>query len=189
MRRAVLRLERRVRDEGIVVVSLDHYRCALQRAVRIAIFPQRACRWLLREFLGALREALAALLRGLAFIPRHLQLLARRARLPPTVRNNRHTAKQTGQIVAAFHQLSATIATPQSKPVRSLPPSTTNACRTPGMALISSTFALTTRPANTGHFWNTAESMPGIVKSMPKIGLPVKIAALSTPGVDLPMIL
>ena len=33
-------------------------------------------------------------------------------------------------------------------------------------------FALTTLPPYTGHFSYTAYSMPGTVKSMPKIGLP-----------------
>src|SRR6202011_4859236 len=54
------------------------------------------------------------------------------------------------------------------------------------MALISSVFAVTTLPAKTGHFSKTAESMPGVVKSMPKRGLPVRIAGLSRPGGGLP---
>ena len=38
--------------------------------------------------------------------------------------------------VCACHHVSATIATPRSSPPRSVPPSTTNACLTPGIALI-----------------------------------------------------
>ena len=90
--------------------------------------------------------------------------------------------------LSACHQLSATIATPPSRLVRSDPPSTTNACFTPGCALITSRFALATLPPNTGHFSKTAYSIPGMVKSIEKIGLPVAIAFTSTPGVGLPMI-
>jgi len=57
-----------------------------------------------------------------------------------------------------------------------------------GRALISSRFAVTTFPPNTGHFSNTAESMPGTAKSMPKSGLPVTMAGLSTLGMGWPMI-
>ena len=100
-----------------------------------------------------------------------------------------HVTCSFSRAVFACHQLSATIATPPSSPSRSVPPSTTNAWRTPGMALIASRLALATLPPNTGHFSNTAYSMPGSVKSMLKIGLPVTIAVLSTPRVGLPMIL
>ncbi len=87
----------------------------------------------------------------------------------------------------ACHQLSATIATPPASVAGSAPPSTTNAWRTPGSALISSRFAAATFPPNTGHFSKTAYSMPGSVKSMLKIGWPVTMARVSTPGVGLPM--
>jgi hypothetical protein len=42
------------------------------------------------------------------------------------------------------------------RPARFVPPSTTNACFTPGSALMSSMFALATLAANTGDFSNTA---------------------------------
>lgn len=62
------------------------------------------------------------------------------------------------------------MATPPSRPLRSVPPSTTNAWRTPGRARTTSRFALATLPPKTGHFSNTAHSMPGSVKSMLKMG-------------------
>jgi hypothetical protein len=56
----------------------------------------------------------------------------------------------------AAHVDSATIATPGVRPLRLLVPSMMKASFTPGRALICSTFALTTLPANTGHFSNAA---------------------------------
>ena len=48
------------------------------------------------------------------------------------------------------------MATPGIRPCRFVVPSTTNACVTPGIALISSMFALDTLAANTGLFTNVA---------------------------------
>jgi hypothetical protein len=69
--------------------------------------------------------------------------------------------------VFAAHHVSATIATPPNRPASCVPPSTTNACLTPGSFLISSTFAVLTFAPNTGDFSNTAYSMPGTVTSIP----------------------
>ena len=44
-------------------------------------------------------------------------------------------------------------------------------------------------PPNTGHFSNTAKSVPCGSRSMLNDGLPVTMAALSTPLIGLPMIL
>src|SRR5258705_10838365 len=102
MRGAVLRLERSVRDEWIRVVGFDNFRRAAQRGVGIAILAKRASRRLLGQFLSVARESFAALLRGLAFVPLHLQLLPSRARLPPTVPDNRDAAEQSRKVAAAF---------------------------------------------------------------------------------------
>ena len=122
MRRAVLRLERRVRDERIVVRRLDDLRRAGERLLGVAVDAQRERRLLRRELLRLARKPFAALLRG------------RRLRSTCTCSFSR--------AVFACHQLSATIATPASGREVSVVPSTTNACRTPGIALISSRFAL-----------------------------------------------
>ena len=64
-----------------------------------------------------------------------------------------------------------------------------NASWTPGSFLIVSMLALTIVPPKTGHLWNTACSMPGIVTSMPNSFWPVTIFGLSTPWMLRPMIL
>ena len=64
-----------------------------------------------------------------------------------------------------------------------------NACLTPGSRFTSSRLALTALPPNTGHLSKTANSVPGGSTSMLKDGLPVTMAALSTPLIGLPMIL
>jgi hypothetical protein len=58
-----------------------------------------------------------------------------------------HLTCNLSRAVFACQQLSATTATPQCSPRRSVVPSTTRTCFTPGIALISSRFALTTFPA------------------------------------------
>jgi hypothetical protein len=91
----------------------------------------------------------------------------------------------------ASHQPSATIATPEASELLPRPAtaSTTNACRMPGSRFTSSRLALTAVPPNTGHFSNTAKSVPGGSTSMLNDGWPVTMAALSTPLIGLPMIL
>ena len=91
----------------------------------------------------------------------------------------------------ACHQLSATIATPEASELLPRPAtaSTMNACLMPGSRFTSSRLALTALPPNTGHFSNTADSIPGGSTSMLNIGLPVTMSALSTPLIGLPMIL
>src|SRR5262245_56663943 len=61
----------------------------------------------------------------------------------------------------ASHQLSATIATPLTSSCRLVPPSTTNACFTPGSFLISSTFDDVSLAPKTGAFSYAAYSIPG----------------------------
>ena len=68
----------------------------------------------------------------------------------------------------ACHQVSATIAIPGSIPgshgvyaAGVMPPSITSTWRTPGSALISSTLADFTLPANTGDFSMAAYNIPG----------------------------
>jgi hypothetical protein len=56
----------------------------------------------------------------------------------------------------AAHHVSPTMATPPSSRLSAVPPSTTNAWRTPGSLEISSALELATFPPNTGHFTNTA---------------------------------
>ena len=90
--------------------------------------------------------------------------------------------------VCACQKLSATMATPPSSSASAVPPSTVKALSTPGMRRISSRFADFTLPANTGHFRKVAYFIPGTVTSMPKMGLPVTMARLSTPGIGVPMI-
>ena len=94
----------------------------------------------------------------------------------------------------ACHQVSATIAMPGSMPgshgvyaAGVMPPSMTRTWRTPGSALIWSMFALFTLPANTGAFSMAAYNIPGSSISMPKSGLPVTRAWVSTPGCEWPM--
>ena len=90
----------------------------------------------------------------------------------------------------ASHQLSATIATPEASELAPRPAaSTMNACLMPGSCFTSSRLALTALPPNTGHFSNTANSMPAGSTSMLNDGLPVTMARLSTPLIGLPMIL
>ena len=126
VRRAVLRLERRVRDERIRVRGLDD----LRRALRA---PDRRCR---RRAAGTPASAWTAP----APAAQSLRCSAARSALRST------SPAAGGARVCACHQLSATIATPGISPRVSVVPSTTNACRTPGSALISSRLALTTVP-------------------------------------------
>ena len=81
-------------------------------------------------------------------------------------------------------------ATPEASELLPRPAaSTMNACLMPGSRFTTSRFALTALPPNTGHFSKTAKSVPGGSRSMLNEGLPVTIAALSTPLIGLPMIL
>ena len=90
----------------------------------------------------------------------------------------------------AIHQLSATIATPETRELLPCPAgSTMKACLMPGSFLISSRLALTTLPPKTSHFTSTAWSMLGNETSMLKTGRPVTMSRLSTPRIRLPTIL
>ena len=103
MRVAVLRLERRVGDKRVGIRGLDHFCRALERRVGVPVDAQRDHGLLCGEFLGLPRKALAALLRRWTFVPHHLQLLARRARVPPGIGDDRHPRKKAGQFGAALH--------------------------------------------------------------------------------------
>ena len=171
MRGAVLRLERGVRDERIEVGGLDDLGRALQRGLHVAVVAQRPGAAAARSKLGgAAREAFAALLG--------------RRRLRPT------SPRACWRACCAAHQLSATIATPPSRPVELAAALDHEGVPHAGQRLDSRRGSRTsTLPPNTGHFSKTAYSMPGTLTSMPKSGLPVTIAGLSTPAIGLPMIL
>ena len=154
---------------GIVVRRLDRLRRRRHPGIGVAVLAQRSLWRLLRQRLCLTSKAVAALLAR--WRPRPTARAAFRGPSSPATRYPRRSA------------------TPGIRPARFVVPSMTNACFTPGIALISSRLALTTLPPNTGHFSNTACSMPGTVTSMPKIGLPVTIAGPSTFRVGLPMIL
>ena len=173
-RRAVLRLEVDMGQERIGVRRLDDVRGALaarppRRRRGADRMPALCCAS------SAARCAKPSLLCAAVGPSSHVTLSFSRARL-------------------AAHQLFATMATPSLSPcgsplgLASLA-LTMNASCTPGSAFSASTLALVTLPPNTGHFWNTAYSMPGTVTSMPNSGWPVTIFALSTPGMGWPMIL
>ena len=86
----------------------------------------------------------------------------------------------------AFQVELATMATPGRSAFRVPAPSTMKASLTPGMARIASRLARSALPPNTGHLAYTAYSMPGTCTSMPNSGLPLTMAALSTPPMRLP---
>ena len=143
VRRAVLRLERRVRDERIGV-----------RAPRRPS-PRRRARRRRRRRCAACAPAAASTARPRvarspsllcdAVAPSShvtLQLLARRLRRPPGVGDDRDAAEQPGRARVAA-------------------PSTTKACCTPGSALISSRFALSDLAAEHRALLEDRVSMPG----------------------------
>ena len=86
--------------------------------------------------------------------------------LPPAVGDDGHAAEQAVERGAALDD---------------------EGLRTPGMRADLVEVALTTLPPNTGHFSKMAYCIPGTVTSMPKSGLPVTMAWLSTPGMGVPM--
>ncbi len=83
MRRAILRLERRVRDERIRIRRFHHLRGCTHGRVGVAIFADGPLRRLFAQFLRPLRKGDAAAVGSRTFVPVHLQLLARRLRVPP----------------------------------------------------------------------------------------------------------
>src|SRR5687768_14949670 len=102
LRRAVLRLERCVRDERVEVCGLDSLCSASDGSIEIAICAQGALSSLLRERHGLRFETRAALLRRRAFVPLHLQLSLRGARCPVIVGDNCNTTEQSCQRSAAL---------------------------------------------------------------------------------------
>ena len=100
VRRRVLRLERRVRDERIEVRRLDDLRAPTRaRHRRRRPCGVERCGGCFDSVAGFAAKPCAALRRGRAFVPLHLQL---------------------SRAVCASHQLSATIATPGIRPCRSV---------------------------------------------------------------------
>ena len=67
-----------------------------------------------------------------------------------------HSTTSFFRACCTIHQFLPMMATPGMSPCRFVVPSTTNACVTPGIALIASRFALATLAANTGLFTNVA---------------------------------
>ncbi len=102
LRRAVLGLERRVREERVVVGALGGLRRRRDRRIDVAVaaHPPRGC--LRGKLLRARGETGAALRGGRALVPRDLKLFTRRARLPPAVGHNRDTGHQPRQIGRAL---------------------------------------------------------------------------------------
>ena len=174
VRRAVLRLEADMGEERVGIGGFHDMRGALERGRDVAVAAQIGG----RRFLRRARP----------------RVWAKPSLLCAAVGPSSQVTSSFSRARLAAHQLFATMATPSLSPCGS-PPGlaslalTMNASWTPGSALMASTLALATLPPNTGHFWNTAYSMPGTVTSMPNSGCPVTIFALSTPGIGWPMIL
>jgi len=113
LRRAVLRFERRVRNEGIHVVGFDRLHAGLRERGRdVPVFPPtRGALWRrtlrrgqrgLAQLVGLRLEADGALRLCRVIRPRHLELLAGLVRLIPAVGDNRHAWEQGGEVRATF---------------------------------------------------------------------------------------
>ena len=85
LRRAVLRFERRVGDEGIAVGRLDHLGGLGQRRIRVAVLAHGLGSRLGRQRLGLFSEALGGLGGGRAFVPHDFQHFAGLVCAPPAV--------------------------------------------------------------------------------------------------------
>ena len=103
MRGAVLRLQRGMRNERVMVGRLHHMRGTAQRACGVAVIAQAVRRRLGAERHGLAGKAFAALRARCAFVPLYLQVAARFFRTPPAVGNDRHAGHQPGEVAAAFH--------------------------------------------------------------------------------------
>ena len=161
LRRAVLRLERRVRDERIGVRGLDDLRARLQA-------PRRRRRPCAATNAGVCFDSSAAAGRESGAALR---------RVGPSS----HVTFSFLRAVCACHQLSATIATPaEQPPSRSLDVALDDERVADAGLRLDLVEVRALRPCRRtpGTSRNTAYSMPGSVKSMPKIGLPVTIVAL-----------
>ena len=66
---AILRLKRRVGDEGIRVCGFDDFRCAFESAFGVAVFADFPLRRLLAQLVSFLRKGDAGKLRARAFVP------------------------------------------------------------------------------------------------------------------------
>ena len=89
--RRVLRLERRVGEEGILVGGLERLRRRTQRAGRIAVAREGLLRGLLRQCLRLTIEVLGALGRGRSFLPGDLELAPCLVDQPPGIANDGDT--------------------------------------------------------------------------------------------------
>src|ERR1041385_3045260 len=94
MRGAVLRLERRVREERIVIRRFDCPRRARERAFRIAVVVELDDGGLLRQLLRAFVEDGRVVRCRWPFVPRELQLRPRLLRMPPRVSDDGDAAMQ-----------------------------------------------------------------------------------------------
>ena len=103
LRQAVLRFERRVRDEGIRVGAFNDLGRRLERGIRVAVLAHGEAGCGLRELLGSLGKSHAALRCRRPLVPGDLQFLARAVRLPPTVGDNRDAPEQAAEIIAAVN--------------------------------------------------------------------------------------
>src|SRR5438874_13180297 len=98
MRRAVLRFERRMRNEWIKVRTFDNLRRALECGINVAVGAQRSLRLFFRQGFGLLRKSRTTLRRSRAFVPLHFQFLFGRSGLPPAIGNDRDAAEQTAKL-------------------------------------------------------------------------------------------
>ncbi len=103
MRQAVLRLQRRMRDERVGIRGFDDLGGGLQRFVSVAIGADRKTRRLLGKFIGFLCEAGAALFRCRTFVPGDAQFFARGIRLPPGIGHHRDATMQPQQLLRPVH--------------------------------------------------------------------------------------
>ena len=145
VRRRVLRLERRVRQEREVVLGLDDLGRGLERGLDVADAAPPPC--------GGGRRRRAAD----ASPPCPCTARCSRRCSAVAVGPSSQMTFSVRRASFASHQLSATIATPDARELLPWPAgSTRNACLTPGSFLTSSRLALTALPPNTGHFSKTA---------------------------------
>ena len=140
MSAAVSGFERRVRNERIGVRAFDTFAALLNASSTLPSFLSVRCGRLFGQFLWRAGRTVQLLcLARRTFVPFHLELFARRFAPPTRYRQRWRRPVQGRDRLHNGADLDR--------------PSTTKACRTPGMLFISSRFALTTLPPNTGHFW------------------------------------
>ena len=170
-RRAVLRLERRMREERILVVGLEHSRRARERGVDVAVLDDVGGGRLGLSF--AASAAKRASLSRAASPSSHSTSSSREpARRATSCRRRSRRRRRAGRAARSSLRQSRRLA----RRKRRGRPATTSPRRCSRS---------TTLPPNTGHFAKTAYFIPGTVTSMPKSGLPLTTSGLSTPGTEL----